>query len=127
MIHFMCDIRRQQTVLAHGSSARVDLPERCTQGVHRTANRTRQIARSLYFALCFGLLMLALPKLVWSQSKSSINGTVVDATGAAVAGADLALADKGTGQERHATSSVEGYYNFPELQPSTYSLKVTAP
>ncbi len=76
----------------------------------------------------FGLLMLpavSVPGL--AQVTGSIQGTVVDATSAAVPSAKLVLANTATGQTREVPSSSEGYFIFVDLGPATYQLKVSAP
>ena len=60
-------------------------------------------------------------------STGSINGTVTDESGAVVAGATLELTDIGTAQVRRTTSSSQGYFNFPDLTATSYTLKVSAP
>ena len=61
------------------------------------------------------------------QITGSINGTVTDGSGAAVSGASLELTDLGTAQERTANSSAQGYFNFVDLPPKAYRLKISAP
>ncbi len=78
--------------------------------------------------LLFPLAILAImPRSAWSQNTGSINGTVVDASGAAVPNATLDLTDIGTSRVRSTKSSSQGYFNFPDLPPTTYRLAVSAP
>src|SRR5689334_10924827 len=73
------------------------------------------------------LLLFVCPALVMAQVTGSINGTVVDASNAAVSGATLALTNKATGEKRQITSSADGYFNFVDLGRGEYSLTVQAP
>ena len=55
-----------------------------------------------------------------------VTGTVLDPSGAAVAGAPVTLVDAGTGLRQSATSSASGEFVFPSVQPSLYSVIVEA-
>ncbi|MBI3697147.1 MAG: TonB-dependent receptor [Acidobacteria bacterium] len=55
----------------------------------------------------------------------SIGGTVRDATGALVAGADVKLSEVATGIQRTAASNEEGNYYFPSLPPGAYTVAVS--
>jgi Carboxypeptidase regulatory-like domain/TonB-dependent Receptor Plug Domain len=70
------------------------------------------------------LLMLTLVGASAAQSTSaSLNGTVVDATGALVPGVELGLVEKRTSQTRRTTSGREGAFNFSNLPPGHYELR----
>ncbi len=62
-----------------------------------------------------------------AQNTGSITGTVMDSSGAAVSGANLELTDVSTSQTRITKSSAQGYFNFVELPPKVYRLRITAP
>ncbi len=64
---------------------------------------------------------------VWAQaiSTSQIRGTIQDASGAAVAGAQIKLTQTSTGAVRTATSGTDGDYSLPELPVGSYQLEVT--
>ena len=53
---------------------------------------------------------------------SSVSGRVLDASKAAIAGAQVTLIRVDTGDRREAVSSNEGYYDFPLLIPGIYSV-----
>jgi hypothetical protein len=96
--------------------------------IDRPAIKALKMWRWILFALCCTFLALIAPETLWAQnSSSSINGTVVDATGSTVNNAHLTLVNIGTDQERDAVSSSQGFMNFTELTPGTYRLKVSAP
>jgi hypothetical protein len=61
-----------------------------------------------------------------AQSTGSINGTVLDSTGAAIPRAALELTNVGTAERRSATASPEGYFDFADLKPGRYALRVSA-
>ena len=61
---------------------------------------------------------------VWAQT-SQINGTVKDATGLAVPGAEIKATQTATGNVRNATSGADGTYALPNLAIGPYMLEVT--
>ena len=62
-----------------------------------------------------------------AQSTGTLQGTVTDATGAAVAGAQVVATETHTGVSRTVTSDSVGAYALPALNPGTYRLVVSAP
>src|SRR5215467_2317762 len=79
------------------------------------------------FALLLPLLSLALPYSALSQTSStSLQGTVTDASGGAVAGATISLVNSESKTERTAASDAQGEYRFLLLSPGTYTLRVNA-
>lgn len=72
-------------------------------------------------------LFLLAPMLAWGQSQnSSISGTVTDPSGAVIPGAELTL----TSQQRQSSiktkTGTDGLYSFPNLEPGSYDVSVTA-
>lgn len=63
----------------------------------------------------------------WSQSSTSLRGTILDPKGAVVAGAEVTLASLATGFSRTAKTDEQGVYQFVEVPPATYSLSIKAP
>src|SRR5215471_13983728 len=79
------------------------------------------------FALLLPLLSLALPYTALSQTSStSLQGTVTDPSGAAIAGASITLVSAESKTERTLTTDAQGEYRFPFLSPGTYTLRVNA-
>src|SRR5215467_7600787 len=79
------------------------------------------------FALLLPLLSLALPYTALSQTSStSLQGTVTDPSGAAIAGASVTLVSAESKTERTLTTDAQGEYRFPFLSPGTYTLRVNA-
>jgi hypothetical protein len=75
-----------------------------------------------------GSFLFLLPKALYSQGEttSAIIGQVTDASGAAVPKAIVTVTNKETGLKRSATTDDSGRFNFPQLKPGTYSVKVEA-
>jgi hypothetical protein len=63
----------------------------------------------------------------YAQFKASIQGTVMDPQGAAVAGAKVTLTNQATGVTRDTLSSDQGFYRISELPPGRYTVTVAAP
>src|SRR5437660_1030742 len=61
-----------------------------------------------------------------SQTTGRIAGTVKDANGAVIVGAEVTVTSLATAEQRKVTTDTEGNYNVPFLQPGTYSVRVTA-
>ena len=61
-----------------------------------------------------------------AQSTATIQGTVLDATGAAVPNATVTVKNMNTGQERSTQTSDAGLYVVPSLPVGTYSVEVKA-
>jgi Carboxypeptidase regulatory-like domain len=71
--------------------------------------------------------MLALTTVVFAQggATSSISGTVADASGAVIPGADIVAKNNATSAESRAVSSASGTFTIPALNAGTYTLTVT--
>ena len=79
-------------------------------------------------AILFAALSVAVAS--WAQttvSTGSIEGTVTDPTGAAVAGAKISITNKATGQVIAATTTSAGIYNSGGLIPADYEVRVEQP
>jgi hypothetical protein len=73
------------------------------------------------------LMLLFSSQLLWSQSQSTtgtIEGTVVDETGAVVSGANVTLTHQSTGATRALSTDTSGRYTAPLLQVGDYDVKV---
>jgi hypothetical protein len=60
------------------------------------------------------------------ETTSAILGQVTDASGAAVPGATVSITNRETGMRRSLATDEEGRFNFPQLTPGTYSVRVEA-
>lgn len=86
-----------------------------------------RLFRSLGFSVCVVLLFLRIaPFSVRSQEVSSnLSGTVVDPTGAAVPGAQVALIGSVGERVSAATTDEAGRFTFSDIKPGIYSVKIT--
>ncbi|WP_233581082.1 TonB-dependent receptor [Acidipila sp. EB88] len=64
--------------------------------------------------------------LLAQVSTTSLRGTVTDGTGAIVPGASVVLLNPGSGASTTATTDGQGRYQFAQLAPGTYMVKITA-
>jgi hypothetical protein len=71
-------------------------------------------------------LLLVIPLGAWGQNTASISGTVMDKSGAAVAGAQVALNSSGGNLTRNSITNDTGAYAFTALPSGTYDVVVTA-
>ncbi len=58
---------------------------------------------------------------------SSISGTIVDQSGAVLAGAVIQVVESQTGFQREIISNDRGFFNFPDLKPGAYAIKIQTP
>jgi Carboxypeptidase regulatory-like domain len=72
------------------------------------------------------LLFVCLPLLyAHAQATAQISGTVLDSSGAAIAGAQVQITNTGINASRAAQSSADGAYSFPNLPIGPYKLEVS--
>jgi hypothetical protein len=76
--------------------------------------------------LLSSLLLLPTEILAQGETTSAIVGQVTDGTGAAIPGATVTVTNRATSLQRKAKTDNEGRFNFPQLQPGTYSVRVEA-
>ena len=95
--------------------------EPCATWVSRRVWKPGLVLTFLWLYCCL------LSGLAFAQQSGSINGAVTDASGNAIAKADIALTNTAQGTVIHVVSNSVGEYAFPALQAGTYSLQVTAP
>jgi carboxypeptidase family protein len=72
------------------------------------------------------LVLLLFPLRFRGQGFGSIVGVVTDPSGAAVSSVNITATQTSTGFSREAISNAEGYFVFSSLEPTTYSLTVSA-
>jgi Carboxypeptidase regulatory-like domain len=88
----------------------------------------RVIAHSLLVLVLSVLILMLHPLEAFAQGEttSAIVGQVSDASGAAVPGATVTIRNTETGLQRIAATDDSGRFNFPQLKPGTYSVRVEA-
>lgn len=58
---------------------------------------------------------------------ASLSGTITDSLGAVFPGLEVKAASAQTGFTRATVTNAEGFFSFPDLRPSTYTLAISAP
>ena len=79
---------------------------------------------------CAGIAVLALSSFCGAQTSrvaGAVEGSVVDQTGSAVAGATVTLRNQGTSQTRTLSTNPEGSFHAGELPVGQYDLRVESP
>lgn len=82
--------------------------------------------RHRYVKLLAALFSLILCVTAYGQQNSTIEGSVVDAKGGALPGAQITLTQNGTGFVTNGVSNASGLFSFPALNVGTYDLTVTS-
>ena len=82
---------------------------------------------ALFFILVASALGFALHTSAQGETTAAIVGRVSDPTGAAVPGADVTISNQNNGLQRALKTDAGGRFDFPQLQPGIYSVKVEAP
>src|SRR3954447_16310326 len=90
----------------------------------RTSQRLSASVKCCSPALIVLLWFLAIASARAQQASATINGTVMDSSGAVVDGAEVTLINSQTGVSRSTVSNSAGNYVFVDVLPSTYSMKV---
>src|SRR5688500_6938053 len=73
------------------------------------------------------LLCLAMPGYMFAQINAVVGGTVADATGALIPGAEVTARNSNTVIVTTALTNEAGSYNMPSLQPGVYELSAALP
>src|SRR5713226_5719278 len=95
--------------------------------MQRTVNRfhdsvlCRAFVTILAIAAMFGASHPASAQILYG----SLVGNVTDPNGGVVPGAAITVTDQGTGIAKTTTTNPTGAYQFIDLQPGTYTLKVS--
>src|SRR6516165_4146739 len=92
------------------------------------SSRPRGVPVLRAFALILMVLFLAVPLRTPAQGEttSAIDEQVTDASGGVIPGATVTITNRDTGSQRSLKTDDEGRFNFPQLRPGTYSVKVEA-
>jgi len=95
------------------------------QHIARVPVTERPAWRYLTVCLAFIAMLLVPTSRAWGQDNATINGTVVDASGALVPNAAISLTNPATGQARQVTSNSAGAYRFANVGVGTYTLSTS--
>ena len=116
-------------VAAPAMARRSSLERRVTAMVNHHVNRqpVGRAPRVLIFAMLFVLAVAVGGLTTAAQSFASYNGAVVDQTGNVVAGVELTLTNKRTGQKYQVKSSDVGSFEFVGLASGEYELATISP
>jgi hypothetical protein len=70
------------------------------------------------------LVVMTLP-IYAQQTSATLNGTVLDATGAVIPGAKVNLKNQASGDMRNTVSNGDGYFTFAAIPPGHYTVNVS--
>jgi hypothetical protein len=84
------------------------------------------MSRKLFLLLFIGCLTASFSNL-WGQASGTLDGTILDSTGAVVPGAAIVVTSNDTKVERKTTSTSAGAYTVPYVPEGTYSITASAP
>lgn len=81
----------------------------------------------IYTIWLLALSFLFCASVSWAQSSGTIEGTVKDPSGAAIAGATVEISYPVSGLHRETTTGIDGNFRFTNIPFNPYHLVVTAP
>src|SRR5690348_14498009 len=81
----------------------------------------RRLQRLLLTALCLTSLLPA------QNTSCSLSGTVQDSGGSVMPAVKVTLTGEGNGFVRTVKTTNDGFFNFPDLTPATFTLSIEAP
>ena len=87
---------------------------------------SKRVSRYGRFVFSLYVLLIAVFS-AYSQSTTSLRGTVSDSQGGVIPGAVVTLTDRDKGASRQIVTDAVGSYAFLQLPPGTYTLKVENP
>ena len=90
-------------------------------------SRVKNTIWTIQVVLLACALILGSFETIYAQSTTgTLTGTVADASGAVVPGANVVLKNEGSGDIRRTVSNGEGYFTFSAVPPATYTITVDA-
>ena len=82
------------------------------------------MTRSLLSTGCCALAVLLVTPTVFAQTeRGTIRGTVVDTSGAAIAGATVTATNSETGVLTETVTTLAGVYQIPQVRPGIYTVE----
>src|SRR5258708_7101399 len=88
--------------------------------------RRRPVPASSAVFILLGFLFATALMLRAQSDLSGISGTITDASGAVISGANVTVTDEATGTPHKTTTNGSGYYTMPSLSPGKYTIVVEA-
>ncbi|MGB9066925.1 MAG: carboxypeptidase regulatory-like domain-containing protein [Candidatus Acidiferrales bacterium] len=88
---------------------------------------TVRLAVTKFAAVCSLSLLIPLGALAQGETTSAIVGDVHDPANAAIPEARVTITSQETGLKRETMTDDSGRFNFPQLKPGVYSVKVEVP
>jgi len=73
--------------------------------------------------ICFFACLILSIAVIAQLPTSTLNGTITDPQGAAVASAKVTITNEATSVSREITTDAQGFYTFANLVPGLYTLK----
>lgn len=89
-------------------------------------SRRRSFSRLGILPLLLAVFFLFSSQASHAQTTATISGTVQDASGAVIPGANVTLTNEATKDSRTVKTNAAGLYAFPSLVPGTYTLKASS-
>ena len=86
----------------------------------------RQFVTAFFIAIAT-VFFLSTPTLRGQEATTSLNGVVTDTSGAVLPGASVTATRAATGEVHQTTANAHGEYQFQQLIPGTWTVKVSAP
>ena len=93
------------------------------------SSSTRRMHLALHLTLFAITAVLLVPGGLWAQGEttSAILGQVTDSSNAVIPAAIVTVINRETGLKRSARTDDAGRFNFPQLKPGSYTVRVEAP
>src|SRR5467141_5218602 len=85
------------------------------------------VAFALGLSFCVACLVVVSPPSRAQTAYGAVNGSVTDASGAAIADAQVTLTNLGTSEKRTQSTGNEWFYSFVNLNPGRYKIDVEKP
>lgn len=82
--------------------------------------------KKLFALLLTLLLMVSATSVMAQETTATINGQVIDSSGAVVSGADITLTNLKTQEKRSTKTGDDGYYSLTFIPPGLYDFSVKA-
>jgi len=85
----------------------------------------RRYFSTIAITMIVGVLAVMTLPVNAQQTSATLNGTVLDATGAVIPGANVNLKNEASGDMRNGVSNGDGYFTFAAIPPGHYTLNVS--